>query len=114
MNKWWDGYNHEEVVVLDDYDPKHTEFLAYYLKIAADHYSFNAGSKRRNDENTSEDYYCHIPIFARCLLSEKETLTAISRRFRVHQIAPFDDTLGPSLYRQYSDYLENEKKNINK
>ena len=27
---------------------------------------------------------------------EKETLAAISRRFRVHQIAPFDDTLlGP-------------------
>ena len=70
MNKWWDGYNHEEVVVLDDYDPKHTEFLAYYLKIWADHYSFNAevkGGMMRIRPN----YYCHIPIFARCLFSRE-------------------------------------------
>ena len=32
MNKWWDGYAGEEVVVLDDFDPRHAEHLSYYLK----------------------------------------------------------------------------------
>lgn len=45
MNKWWDGYAQEETVVLDDYDPKHTVFLAYFLKIWADHYVIPAEVK---------------------------------------------------------------------
>lgn len=45
MNKWWDGYQHEPVVVLEDMDPKHGEFIAYFLKIWADHYAFNAEVK---------------------------------------------------------------------
>ena len=45
MNKWWDGYAGEEVVVLDDFDPRHAEHLSYYLKIWADHYAFNAEVK---------------------------------------------------------------------
>lgn len=45
MSKWWDGYNGEDVVCLDDVDPKHAEWLGYFLKIWCDHYVFNAEVK---------------------------------------------------------------------
>lgn len=37
QNKWWDGYNGEEAVVLDDFDKKGL-CLDHYLKIWTDHY----------------------------------------------------------------------------
>lgn len=92
MNKWWDGYDHEDVVVLDDYDPKHTEYLSYYLKIWADHYSFNAEVKGGMMRIRPKTIIVTSQYSLDACFPEKETLAAISRRFRVHQIAPFDDT----------------------
>lgn len=92
MNKWWDGYRDEEVVLLDDFDPKHGEFLSYYLKIWADHYAFNAEVKggmmkiRPKIILVTSQY----PISA--CFKEIETVDAIERRFEIVQLAPFENT----------------------
>lgn len=83
MSKWWDGYNNEEMVVLDDFDPAHGKFLGYFLKIWADHYAFNAEVKGgmlkiRPGIVCITSQYC----IADCFEDEK-TVEAVSRRFEV-------------------------------
>ena len=42
INKWWDGYIDQKIVLIDDYD---SYILSHYLKIWADNYVFNGEIK---------------------------------------------------------------------
>jgi len=44
LNKWWDGYDGQDVVIIDDMDPFHKS-LAQEFKVWAHHYPFPAETK---------------------------------------------------------------------
>lgn len=43
-NKWWDGYQGESIVILDDMSPKY-EMLGDFLKDWTDHYGVGGETK---------------------------------------------------------------------
>jgi len=99
MSKWWDGYDREETVVLDDFDPNHGKFLAYFLKIWADHYVFNAEVKggmlkiRPKTIIVTSQY-----TIEQCFESEEE-IAAIRRRFTVKTMGVAPGPMAPCFVR---------------
>jgi len=82
MNKWWDGYQNQDVVVLEDMDISH-EHMGYHLKLWADSTSFLGeikGSAVRIRPKllvvTSQHEMSEIWV-------EPKLLEALSRRFTV-------------------------------
>lgn len=82
-NKWWDGYNNENVVLIDDFDPDHGKYLAYYLKIWADHYAFNAEVKGGMLKIRPLIVIITSQYPLEACFERKEDVDALSRRFEI-------------------------------
>lgn len=90
QNKWWDGYQGEAHVILDDFDSKE---LAHLLKIWADRYAFVAETKggaiciRPQTIVVTSNYPIDDVKFA----FDLDTIEALTRRFTVvHLTEPWE------------------------
>lgn len=45
INKWWDGYDGEDNVLIDEFSPDHSRFLTDYMKKWVDRWRFSAETK---------------------------------------------------------------------
>lgn len=84
INMWWDGYAHEETVVIDDIDPSHAEksSIGYRLKIWADHYAFNAEIKGGMLKIRPKRIIVTSQYSIDAVFPDEETRAAIHRRFK--------------------------------
>jgi hypothetical protein len=111
QNKWWDGYQGEKYVLIDDYDTKNTGLL-HYLKIWGDRY-FCTGEIKGGTiplhhqilvitSNYHPFHFCKNDTGE----EDEELVEAMDRRFRIYQYrkeAPWAPTGNPTPLIPYLD-----------
>lgn len=86
-NKWWDGFNNQQTVVIEDLDPTRANMLAQHLKIWADRYSFEAEVKGGTRRIMPSYRLAITSNYApEACFQNPEDLEAIRRRFTVEHM----------------------------
>lgn len=85
QNKWWDGYDNEENVILDDFDCKE---LGHHLKIWGDRYAFLAETKGGAIAIRPKKIIITSNYDMRSMGWDAEMEAAIRRRFKEIRMMP--------------------------
>jgi len=88
LNKWWDGYDNESTVLLDDLHPDHCKGLTSYLKVWSDRYVFTAEIKGASVKIRPERIIVTTQYSLAELFVHQEDRDAIKRRFKIIEIIP--------------------------
>lgn len=98
QNKWWDGYQGEAAVLIDDLD---SDCLSHYLKIWADRYGCTGEVKGGHTPLVYDEFIVTSNFSIEELFKDKPpvTIEAISRRFRVIHMT--DRNMGLNGYRAH-------------
>lgn len=109
QNKWFDGYNDEDVVVVDDLDKTHT-YMAYELKKLADAFCYMVEVK--NDSRYIRPKKCVVTsqyTIEQIWFGEPETIVALKRRFNVIEVTKENRDI---LAMFKNDIIEDDKDDV--
>lgn len=81
LTKWWDGYQEEETVVIDDMDPFH-KAMGQLFKLWGDHYPFRAESKGSSRLIRPKRIIVTSQYSIDEIWDDQETRDALRRRFK--------------------------------
>lgn len=81
-NKWWDGYQGQDVVIIEEWSPEH-ECLASKLKKWSDHYTFGAEIKGGGKEIRPKKLIITSNYPMDACFSKEEDLAPLKRRFKI-------------------------------
>lgn len=85
MNKWWDNYNGQDTVILEDFDEGYVQAMQYFLKIWADKWKFPVEYKNYTKMIRPKKFVI-TSQFSPEQLFQGKYLDAIQRRFKVRNI----------------------------
>lgn len=95
QNKWWDGYQDQPAIILDDFDSKE---LGHHLKIWADQYAFVAETKGHALFIRPKVFIITSNYQPKDLWTDSVLLSAIERRFNIVKVLPrVDSSSGEDL-----------------
>lgn len=87
IHKWWDSYQGQESVIIEDVDPSHS-FIAHHLKIWADRYSFQGECKGASLMLRPTNVVVTSQYSIDDIWSDAETRDALHRRFKCIHMTP--------------------------
>jgi len=85
LTKWWDGYDNEEVVLLDDISTQHNH-LGYFLKRWCDRYAFPAEVKGGSMQIRPRKFVITSQYSIEEIFQDPLTVAALTRRLTVIQM----------------------------
>lgn len=81
QNKWWDGYDNQKVVLLDDYDCG--DMLGHLIKIWSDRYPCSGEVKGGNFQLAFDKFFITSNYAPSYYFPDPQLLKAIERRFTI-------------------------------